>query len=197
MHSSSTHEPARLFVVSTGLVLGAAVAGVLAASLTATPARAAGAEGGDFSAGVQVKKTAKASEIGLPVFPGAVPKPGEGDDHHGATVGAHWGSLFGFKVVVLKYTSPEPIDTVAGYYREALGQHGTVLDCSHGVPRAPAPRSSNSSQLRCNEDPPRPGELVYKVGTQGSQRVVSLRPSAGTGTGGVDFQLVRVDLRNP
>lgn len=188
MHARD-HGPARLFVVSAGLVLGAAVAGVLAASLTATPARAAGAQ--DFSAGLQVRTSAKVADIGLPVFPGAVPKPGEGDDHHGATVGAHWGSLFGFKIMVLKYTSPEPIDAVAGYYREALGQHGAVLDCSHGVPRAPAPRSSHSSQLRCNEDAPRPGELVYKVGTQGSQRVVTLRPAAD----GVNFQLVRIELR--
>jgi hypothetical protein len=183
-------EPARLFAISTGLVSGAIVAGVLAASLTAAPARAAGSDSG-FSAGLQVKATAKAADIGVPVYPGAVPKPGEGEDSHGATIGMHWGSLFGLKVVALKYTSPEPIAAVAGYYRDALGRHGAVLDCSHGVPRAPGPQDPKSNALRCDKDWSSPGEVVYKVGTKDHQRIVALRPAAV----GVDFDLVRVEVR--
>lgn len=183
----------RQLALAAGLVLGAACTGLLAAALTATPARAAEGEAG-FSTGLQVKKTARAEDIGLPVFPGSLPRAGQGQDgdDSAATVGLHWGRLFGLKVQVLKYRSAEPVGEVAGFYRDALARHGAVLDCSHGVPRAPAPPKDDDTTLRCDEDgKAKPGELIYKTGTQRAQRVVSLRP----GPRGVEFDLVRVEVR--
>jgi hypothetical protein len=188
-----TQAPAtRQLALAAGLVLGAACAGLLAAALTAAPARAADGETG-FSAGFQVTKSASAQDMGLPVYPGSVPRPKEGKDgdDSAATVGMHWGSLFGLTVQVLKFRSAGPVADVAGYYRDALARHGAVLDCSHGVPRAPAPPKGDDTTLRCDSDGAKPGEFVFKTGTQRHQRVVAVRPAPQ----GADFDLVRVEVR--
>ena len=178
--------PARLLALATSLVLGAAVAGLLAASLTASAHAAQPASGGGFSAGIEVHPSASAADIGLPVYPGAAPQPGKGDDSAAATLGL-WGGSLGFHLAVLKYASPAPLDSVAAYYRDAMGRYGTVLDCSQ--PRPPANDDAKKA-LRCGKDDKADaGGKLYKVGTTSDQRIVSIKPAGG----GVSFQLVPIE----
>ena len=186
-----TSEPARLLALSASLVLGAAVAGLLAATFTAHAAEPDSS--GAFRAGIEVRAEASAADIGLPVYPGATAQPGDGKDSGAATVGL-WGGSLGFHLAVLKYTSPAPLDNVAAYYRDAMGRHGTVLDCSQARPATEAPASddANKKTLRCGKDDKAdPGGRLYKVGTPGNQRIVSIKPAAG----GVVFQLLRIETQ--
>lgn len=193
MHNP-TREAARLLTLAASLVLGAAVVGVVGGSLTATPAHAAepAASGSAFGAGLEVRATASADDVGLPVFPGATPKAERGDDSAGATVGL-WGGSLGFHLSVLKFTSPAALDNVAAYYRDAMSRYGTVLDCSQGRPAGDASAPEGSKKpLRCGrDDKADTGGRLYKVGTQNDQRIVSIKPSAQ----GVDFQMVRMTTR--
>ena len=188
-----TSEPARLLALSASLVLGAAVAGLLAATFTAHAAEPA--SGGGFRAGIEVRTEANAADIGLPVYPGATAQPGDGKDSGAATVGL-WGGSLGFHLAVLKYTSPAPLDNVAAYYRDAMGRYGQVLDCSQARPTSGNDSDSDSEQkpktLRCGKDDKAdPGGRLYKVGTPGNQRIVSIKPAAG----GVVFQLLRIETQ--
>jgi hypothetical protein len=185
-----TSEPARLLALSASLVLGAAVAGLLAASFTASAHAAEPAASGAFRAGIEVRPEASAADIGLPVYPGATPQPGEGKDSGAATVGL-WGGSFGFHLAVLKYASPGPLDSVAAYYRDAMGRYGTVLDCSQSRAASEAPAGDDAKKkiLHCGKDDKADaGGRLYKVGTPGDQRIVSIKPAGN----GVSFQIVHI-----
>jgi hypothetical protein len=184
-------EPSRLLALAASLVLGAAVIGVLGGSLTATSAHAAepAFSASGFGAGIVVRTTASTEANGLPVYPGATPRPDKGDDSAAATVGL-WGGSMGFHLAVQKYSSEAALDDVAAYYRDAMGRYGAVLDCSQG--RAAAEATTDKKALRCGKDDKADnGGRLYKVGTQNDQRIVSIKPAAG----GVHFQLVHIETR--
>lgn len=97
-------------------------------------------------AGLELRPQANGADVGLPIYPGAVPRKVKDDDSSGLTVSA-WGGAWGFKLAVLKLASPASIDKIASFYRDELGRYGDVLDCSqpHAKPtwrldRSPAPR---------------------------------------------------------
>jgi hypothetical protein len=174
----------------------------LAMLLIAQPAPAAdsppAAEGG-FSAGLSVKPLHSAAEIGLPVYPGAVPQRDKDDDSAGGSVGL-WGGPFGMQLHAIKLHSRDPVDTVATFYREALARQGpgAVLDCSQPRPdEAAKPKDAEKDKdkdkkiLRCGSDKPAAGGYLFKIGTASRIRIVGLEPQAG----GTRIRLVRVDLR--
>ncbi len=66
----------------------------------------------------------------------------EKNDKNGVSSGRSFGP-FSFKLLVSKYSSTDGIDRTSAYYRDALSQHGPVLDCSAGSPAAQAPKSEN------------------------------------------------------
>jgi hypothetical protein len=80
------------------------------------------------------------SDVGLPIYPGATPDR-EGDPSHFPGPVAFNNSATAVidvpvgrarsRVVVVKLRTPDPADRVAAFYRQALAQYGTVLDCSH------------------------------------------------------------------
>lgn len=188
-----TSEPARLLALSASLVLGAAVAGLLAATFTTGARAGEPASSGAFRAGIEVRAEASAADIGLPVYPGATPQPGDGKDSGAATVGL-WGGSLGFHLAVLKYTSPAPLDSVAAYYRDAMGRYGAVLDCSQPrvASEAPAGDDAKKKTLRCGKDDKADaGGRLYKVGTPGDQRIVSIKPAGN----GVSFQILHIETQ--
>ena len=72
-------------------------------------------------------------DTGLSPYPGArVAKSDDDDDrHHSANVNIS-SSLFGLKVVALKYESDDPSDKVLSFYRKEMGKYGKVVDCTGG-----------------------------------------------------------------
>jgi hypothetical protein len=58
-------------------------------------------------------------------------KQDSNDEHHSANVNIS-SSLFGLKVVALKYETDDPADKVLGYYRKEMGKYGKVIDCTGG-----------------------------------------------------------------
>lgn len=160
----------------------------IAAAIVLALAGAAGAAhaGEGFSGGIEARPDASVDDVGLPAYPGAVRQQDRGDDKSAVTLGL-WGGSFGLKLVVLKFASGDRLDSVAAFYRDALGRYGKVLDCSQPPPKA-TPRV-DKSVLDCDGDTPEPGERLYKVGTPKAQRIVSLKQVGNS----VHFQMVRLE----
>lgn len=167
----------------------------LAAGTTAVRAADAASSAGGFGAGIELHADARLEAIGLPLYPGAVPRPHKGDEPSGFNFGFHLGT-YGWRIHIREYRSDQPIELVAAYYLHALRTYGPVLDCA----RAPAASASASMPARAASEAPRPlacdsdetpahGHLVYKAGTRADHRVVSLHRVSG----GTEFELVRIE----
>jgi len=146
--------------------------------------------GPDTDAGLIVSARATAKEVGLPIYPGAMPhKDQDKDDSPAAKLGL-WSTSFGFKLVVLKMESSDGLRKVADYYQKALAKYGTVLDCTNPAP-AQEGNNKKSEKLTCGDDKPDKGGMLFKAGTKEKQHVVGVQPN-GTGT---IFQLLYIEAR--
>jgi hypothetical protein len=144
-----------------------------------------------FRAGIEAR-AATSADIGLPVYPGAMPQADGEKDGSSVKLGL-WAGAFGMHLAVQKFASRDPIDTVAAYYRQALAQLGPVMDCSGPAAKRAAPDPADKNALRCDDDSNSPaGSRVYKVGRKNQFRLVALQPVAG----GVHFQLLRLSVPN-
>ena len=128
-------------------------------------------------------------DTGLAPYPGArVAKDDDDDRHHSANVNIS-SSLFGLKVVALKYQSDDPSDKVLSFYRKDMGKYGKVLDCSGGFNMNFHHRDKDAD-VTCNNsngsDHDYKQEL--KVGTENNQRIVAIKPR----NSGSEFTLVYV-----
>lgn len=154
---------------------------LIAASMATAvpPAAAAGA-------GVELNERSSPADVGLPAYPGATIRRDKPDDGEGLNLSL-WGGSLGFKLALVKFSTTDPVDKVAAYYREAMGRYGTVLDCTGPRPAAPP---ADKKVLACNKDDKgEPGGRLYKVGTPQQQRIVSIKPAGGR----VEFDMVRVE----
>lgn len=143
--------------------------------------------GDGLSAGIEVRAEANATEIGLPIYPGAVAERDRGDDKAAVTLGM-WGGPVDFRLVVLKFTSTDSLVSVANYYRDALSRIGNFVDCSRPGSGSTAARAD--AALPCDGDAPDAGaRTLYKAGTRQRQRIVEMKQVGKT----VHFQLVRLD----
>jgi hypothetical protein len=150
-----------------------------------------GKDGSDVG-GLVISAQASAKEAGLPLYPGAKPHKDEKDDSSGAKLGL-WGTTFGFKLVAVKMESDDSQEKVAVFYQKALAKYGTVLNCSDSS-KAQSDKDTNDSskKLTCGDDHPDPGGLLFKVGSKGKQRIVSVKPN---GTGCI-FNIVYLEARS-
>jgi hypothetical protein len=147
-------------------------------------------QGPDTDAGLIVSARATAKEVGLPIYPGALPhKDQDKDDSPAAKLGL-WGSSFGFKLVVLKMESKDAPRKVADYYQKSLAKYGAVLDCTNPAPTQES-NNENSAKLTCGDDKPDKGGMLFKAGTKEKQHIVGVQPN-GTGT---IFQLLYIEAR--
>jgi hypothetical protein len=148
--------------------------------------------------GIHVDENADVRDTGLPVYPGARPKPKTNDgDKKSANVNI---STFGFglKVVALEYESDDPPGKVIAYYQNQLKKYGNVLQC-HGsdfkinddVPVIGGKKGYVvGSKLKCDDDDS--GKTVeLKVGTDDNQHIVSVDPEGK----GSDFAIVWLRVR--
>jgi len=178
-----THPPSLPDVLSWSVALPVAL---LAATLAgATPS--AWAQEARVGAGIEVRHGAKHADLGLPLVPGAVRREDGKDEPAGVTL-AIWAGPRGLKLAVQGYSTTVPPDQVVAFYKQALAQHGAVLDCSN-----PPPASKDKDKektLRCDADETRPGTHVMKVGTPRNFHLVKVR----AGRESTEFDLVKVAL---
>src|SRR5215471_9414506 len=79
-------------------------------------------------ANLKVDTSEASTDNGIPVYPGATPRPEENGDKHRANVNI--GAMgFGLKVVAAEFNSSDSPDKVKAFYLDKLGKYGKVLEC--------------------------------------------------------------------
>jgi hypothetical protein len=141
-------------------------------------------------ASLHVSNDAKASDTGLPVYPGStlVPKEDNGNNSD-ANLNIQTG-FFGLKVVAVAYESDDSVEKVKGYYQSQLKKYGNVLECrSSGYSAGTNFRDDSKSEtLTCEQSSGNNYEL--KSGIRDNQRIVSIEPRDK----GCKFTLVYVQM---
>lgn len=127
-------------------------------------------------------------DTGLTAYPGARLKQDSGDDKHSANVNIS-SSLFGLKVVALKYESDDSADKVMAFYHKDMGKYGKVLDCNGGF-NMNFHHHDKNADVACDSSDP--GDHEYKqelkVGTENNQRIIAIKPKSN----GSEFVMVYV-----
>jgi hypothetical protein len=148
--------------------------------------------------GIHVDQNADVRDTGLPVYPGARPKPkSDAGDTKSANVNL---SAFGYglKVVALEYETDDPPAKIIAYYQDQLKKYGNVLQChtSHAKIQNDVPFAGGKkgyvvgSKLKCDDDDS--GKTVeLKAGTDDNQHIVSVDPEGK----GSDFAIVWLRVR--
>jgi hypothetical protein len=123
---------------------------------------------------------------GLALYPGAqIKKDSDGDSGANVNVSS---SLFGVKVVALKYRSDDAPDKVLGFYKKDMAKYGKVLDCTGSITFS-YHRHDQDSEVTCdNHGSGHEYNEELKVGTDNNQRVVAIRPYGS----GSEFALIYV-----
>jgi hypothetical protein len=143
--------------------------------------------------GIHVNQNADVRDTGLPVYPGARPKPkSDSGEEKSANVDIST-SAFGLKVVAVEYQSDDAPEKLISYYQDQLKKFGKVLQChtshSHGY-TGPHDHDRGSDELKCEGD--NNGKTIeLKAGTESNQHIVSIEPQSK----GSDFALVYVRTR--
>lgn len=143
--------------------------------------------------GIHVSKQAEASDIGLPVYPGARLKPDLSDhDNKSANVNIS-GFGYSLKVIALQYESDDAPTKVVAFYDDQLKKFGNVLVCHtsgldvnahvHGLDKD---SDKDADELTCQGSSGSNVEL--KVGTKENQHIVAVEPEGKGST----FSLVYV-----
>ena len=129
-------------------------------------------------------------DTGLAPYPGArVTKDDDGDEsHHSANVNIS-SSLFGLKVVALKFQSDDSSDKVLAFYRKDMSKYGKVLDCTGGF-SMDFHHHDKDAEVTCNDHngPGHEYREELKVGTENNQRILAIKPRGN----GSEFALVYV-----
>ena len=126
-------------------------------------------------------------DTGLSPYPGARLKKDSDDDKHSANVNIS-SSLFGLKVVAMKFETDDPSDKVQAFYRKDMGKYGKVLDCTGGFSMN-FHHNDKDSEVTCQGgDSDHEYKEELKVGTENNQRIVAIKPRSN----GSEFALVFV-----
>src|SRR6478735_9166829 len=120
-------------------------------------------------------------DTGLALYPGARATKDDDDRHHSANVNIS-SSLFGLKVVALKFQSDDPSDKVLAFYKKDMGKYGNVVDCTGGF-NMNFHHHDKDAEVTCdNHSGSEHGyKEELKVGTENNQRVIAVKPN-GNGT---------------
>jgi hypothetical protein len=140
-------------------------------------------------ANLKVDTSGEATDNGIPVYPGAKPRPADKDgDKHRANVNIG-GANFGLKVVAAEYVTPDSPEKVKTFYLEKLKKFGDVLECKgHSSSGDVHIGHDSDEKLTCGSSHGDGWEL--KVGTRDNQHIVAIEPDgAGTRIGSVLVQM--------
>jgi hypothetical protein len=141
-------------------------------------------------ASLHVDTGTTANDSGLPLYPGAQEKHNTGEEKSHAHVNLNMPFL-NVKVVALKFTSDDAPEKVVDFYRSKLGNYGTVLECKGGGQDVEVGSGRGmDSPVKCDKTHGNSEDIYLKVGTEGNQHVVSVKPNGK----GSEFALVYVRL---
>ena len=139
-----------------------------------------------------------AKDTGLAVYPHARPMPHKKDDED-ANVNIST-SLFGLKVVAVRFESDDTQDKILSFYRKELAKYGSVIQCSTSGTDlnfkhddddgkdGPVTCKDGGAGVKSGND--NSGNVELKTGTQHNQHIVSI-DKRGSAT---SFSLVYVRL---
>ena len=127
-------------------------------------------------------------DTGLSLYPGARQATDSDDRHHSANVNIS-SSLFGLKVIALRFESDDSSDKVLAFYRKEMGKYGNVVHCTGGF-NMNFHHHDQDAEVTCDDHSGSDHEYKeeLKVGTENNQRVVAVK-AAGNGS---QFALVYV-----
>jgi hypothetical protein len=127
-------------------------------------------------------------DTGLALYPGARVKKDTDDEHQNANVDIS-SSLFGVKVVALKFESDDSPDKVLAFYRKEMGKYGKVVDCTGGFGLNFRRHRDQDAEVTCDgHDSGHDYREELKVGTENNQRILAIKPNGN----GSEFALVYV-----
>jgi hypothetical protein len=130
--------------------------------------------------------------VGMTVYPGATVR--QDHDDNSATVNM---SMFGLKVVALKYQTADKSDKVLDFYRKELKSYGAVLECK-GNDTHVTVKPGESTDLTCEDHGG--GAQIHvdtdaiqlKAGTKDRQHIVEIKPRDN----GTEFSLIYLQFRD-
>ena len=138
--------------------------------------------------GVEVDDELSASDSGMPVYPGARENR-NGKDKARVNLSLPFVKL---KIVKLKFTSDDAPAKVVAFYRDKLGSYGAVLECKGGGQDVDVGGGHGlDSPVKCDKVFGNRYETTLKVGTEGNEHAVQVRPEGK----GSEFTLVYIQLR--
>jgi hypothetical protein len=142
-------------------------------------------------ANLKVDTSSASTDNGIPVYPGATPRPEDNGDKHRANVNI--GAMgFGIKVIAAEYVTPDSPDRVKDFYTDKLKRFGNVLVCrgtggDHGT-NAKFDNDGGDKPVSCGDTSGDGWEL--KTGTDHNQHLVAIKPDgSGTRFGTVFIQI--------
>jgi len=141
-------------------------------------------------ASLHVDTTTTASDSGLPIYPGAkeLPNTASENNHKHVDINTFFGTI---KVVKLRYTSDDVPERVTAFYRGKLASYGKVLECKGAGQEVVVPNVGDMDRpVACSNHGGASGGASLKVGAQGNQRTVRIRP----GEKGTQFELLYVQI---
>ena len=143
-------------------------------------------------ADLKVDTSAAATDSGIPIYPGATPRPEENGDKHRANVNI--GAMgFGIKVIAAEYNTPDSPEKVKNFYLDKLKKYGNVLECrgtggDHGADGDLSSNEQGDKPVTCGDTKGDGWEL--KTGTNHNQHLVAVKPDgSGTRFGTVFIQI--------
>jgi hypothetical protein len=142
-----------------------------------------------------------AADLGLPAYPGAEVAHDD-DKHQSADVHMGFGE-WQLRVRAVSYTSTDPQDKIAAFYKKAMGRFGDVLTCEGNSPVGTP--TVTAEGLDCSDSGKKThiningkgngmdfsGELQLKAGSKRHQHVVGFEEPRD---GKTRFALVAIDL---
>jgi len=141
---------------------------------------------------LHVQEQADVRDVGLPVYPGARPKPKEhSGDEKSANVNIS-GPGFGLKVVALEYESDDSPEKLISYYRDQLKKFGPVVACeAHGADITTDHSKAEHKPVSCaRAASEKDTDVELKAGTEDDQHIVHVEPR----NKGTNFALVYVKI---
>jgi len=143
-------------------------------------------------ANLKVDTSESSADNGIPVYPGATPRPESNGDKHRANVNI--GAMgFGLKVIAAEYDTPDSPEKVKAFYLDKLSKYGKVLECrgtggDHGSNAKWNDNEELSKPVTCDDTKGDGWEL--KTGTNGNQHLVAVKPEGS----GARFGTVLVQI---
>jgi hypothetical protein len=142
---------------------------------------------------LRVRTEAEPTEVGLAVYPGAR-RVKDGDHDNGSAHVNIQSSMFGVKVVAIRYESDDPPDKVLSFYRKELGRYGKVIECPNGIDMDIEDKREMAQEVRCESSPKhdrKKGEVDLAVGSSERHRIINVEPQGK----GSKFAMVYIQTR--